>query len=227
MHHKTRAGTFFTFSSIAAVLALVAGCDGATDDPGAAPSSSPPSASAEASDEVTVIQPGKPGEGALTGAPASPITTEPNQADIAFMQMMVPHHAQAVEMTELASRHAVRPEVRRLAARIRAAQGPEILVMSAWLEEHGIPAESDGGHHGGSARMMGMLSPEEMDALATARGREFDRLFLKGMIGHHRGALRMADTEAVRGIDVRVLELASDIDLSQNAEIALMRQLLR
>ena len=157
------------------------------------------------------------------------MTTDPNQADIAFMQMMVPHHAQAVEMAELARRHAVDPGVRRLAARIRAAQGPEIVSMSAWLEEHGIPAApEDGlsGHHGGSAQMMGMLTPAEMDALAAARGREFDRLFLEGMIGHHQGALRMANTVAVKGIDVRVLELAGDVSLTQNAEIAQLRQLL-
>ena len=74
--------------------------------------------------------------------------------------------------------------------------------------------------------MMGMLTPAEMDALAAARGREFDRLFLEGMIGHHQGALRMANTVAGKGIDVRVLELAGDVSLTQNAEIARMRQLL-
>ncbi len=230
MRYKTRDRTFFTYSTVVAglTLGLLAGCGGSSDDPDATPSSSPPSASAEPSDDVTVIQPGEPGEEALTGAPVSPIATEPNQADIAFMQMMVPHHAQAVEMAKLAHRYAVDPEVRGLAARIRAAQGPEIISMSAWLEEHGITAEPEDGHggHGGSAQMMGMLTPAELDALAAARGREFDRLFLEGMIGHHQGALRMADTVESKGSDVRVMELAGDIKVSQTAEIALMRPML-
>ena len=74
--------------------------------------------------------------------------------------------------------------------------------------------------------MMGMLTPAQLDALAAARGREFDRLFLEGMIGHHQGALRMADTVESKGSDVRVMELAGDIKVSQTAEIALMRPML-
>ena len=210
----------------------MAGCSGETGEPdAAASSSSPPAASAQPSDDLTVIQPGDPGEGAVTGGPVSPIEGEANEADIEFVQMMVPHHAQAVEMTELASRHAVDRDVRRLAARIRAAQGPEILMMSAWLEEHGVSTESSDGHGGhddhGETPMAGMLTPEQMDDLAAARGRAFDRLFLRGMIAHHRGALDMADTVAVEGIDVRVTELSADIDLTQSSEIALMRRLLR
>jgi uncharacterized protein (DUF305 family) len=208
---------------------LAVGCSGATDDPdtAASPSSSPPAASAEPSDDLTVIQPGDPGEGAVTGGPVSPIEGEANEADIEFVQMMIPHHAQAVEMTELARRHAVDRDVRRLAARIRAAQGPEILTMSAWLEEHGVSTEPSDGHGDhGVTPMAGMLTPKQMDDLAAARGRAFDRLFLRGMIAHHRGALEMADTVAVEGIDVRVSELAADIDLTQSTEIALMRDLL-
>jgi uncharacterized protein (DUF305 family) len=235
MHHKTRARNFFAFSSIAAVILLgvLAGCGGSSDEPDAAPppSASSPSATAEPSDDIKVIQPGKPGEGAVTGGPVSPATTQPTPADIAFMQMMVPHHAQAVEMSELAGRYATDPRVRSLAARIRAAQGPEILMMSAWLEEHGIPASADGAHqhggHGGSTQMMGMLTPQQMDELAAARGARFDRLFLEGMIRHHEGAVRMANTVAARGIDVRVAELAGDVSITQNAEIARMRDLLR
>jgi uncharacterized protein (DUF305 family) len=232
MRYKTRARTFFTFSSAgtALTLALVAGCGGSADDPEETASPPPPSASAQPGDDVTVIQPGEPGDEALTGAPASPIATEPNQADIAFVQMMVPHHAQAVEMAELAHKYAVDADVRGLAARIRAAQGPEIVSMSAWLEAHGLTADPGDGHsgpHGGSAQMMGMLTPAQMDALAAARGHEFDRLFLQGMIGHHQGALRMAETAEATGSDVRVMELAGDIKVSQTAEIALMRDMQR
>jgi uncharacterized protein (DUF305 family) len=227
MRNKTRATIFSSFTLLTVLLSV--GCSGATDDPdvAASPSSSPPATSAEPSDDLTVIQPGDPGEGAVTGGPVSPIEGEANEADIEFVQMMIPHHAQAVEMTELARRHAVDRDVRRLAARIRAAQGPEILTMSAWLEEHGVSTEPSDGHGDhGVTQMAGMLTPEQMDDLAAARGRAFDRLFLSGMIAHHRGALEMADTVAVEGIDVRVSELAADIDLTQSTEIALMRDLL-
>ncbi|HWM72913.1 MAG TPA: DUF305 domain-containing protein, partial [Nocardioides sp.] len=162
-----------------------------------------------------------------------PVVEEPSHADIAFMQMMVPHHAQAVEMAELARRHAVDPDVRRMAARIRAAQGPEILMMSAWLEQQGVevpqpgddPGEFDHSQ-GGHDSMMGMLTKQEMSQLAEARGSRFDRLFLRGMIQHHRGALAMTDTVATDGVDVQVNELAADVHLTQTSEIATMQELL-
>ena len=188
----------------------------------------------ESSDGLTIIQPGRPGEEASTGAPADPVDEPPSHADIAFMQMMVPHHAQAVEMAELARSHAVDPGVRRMAARIRAAQGPEILMMSSWLEREGVavpqpgddPHEFDHSEHGHDP-MMGMLTDEEMRALAKARGERFDRLFLEGMIQHHRGAVEMTENLATEGTDVLVTELAADVHLTQTSEIARMRQLLR
>ena len=149
------------------------------------------------------------------------------------MQMMVPHHAQAVEMAELARKHAVDPAVRQMAARIRAAQGPEILMMSSWLEQEGVevpqpgddPREFDHSEHGHDA-MMGMLTKQEMSELAQARGSRFDRLFLQGMIRHHRGALVMADNVAAEGVDVLVDELAADVNVTQTSEIATMQELL-
>lgn len=234
MEHKSRTMRVFGFSPLVATIVLLLGaaCGGSSDEPGEAgpptdaASQTPPSASP--TDELTIIQPGRPGEGALTGGPVPTIGGDPNQADITFVQVMVPHHAQAVEMSELAHRHATDPGVRRLAARIRAAQGPEILMMSAWLEEQGLPGTPEGGHHAehGAGTMAGMLTPVQMDALAAARGRAFDRLFLEGMLAHHQGALRMAETVARQGIDIRVGELAADIHLTQNAEIARMRDLL-
>ena len=187
----------------------------------------------ESSDGLTIIQPGRPGEEASTGAPADPVDEPPSHADIAFMQMMVPHHAQAVEMAELARSHAVDPGVRRMAARIRAAQGPEILMMSAWLEQEGIevpqpgddPRDYDHGAHGHDP-MMGMLTGAELDELAAARGSRFDRLFLEGMIRHHRGAVRMADNVASEGVDTLVTELAADVHVTQSSEIGRMRELL-
>jgi uncharacterized protein (DUF305 family) len=150
------------------------------------------------------------------------------------MQMMIPHHAQAVEMSRLARTRAEDPAVRRLADRIRAAQGPEILTMSAWLERQGVEVPQPGndpreyGHslHGHDP-MMGMFTEAQMAALAGASGAEFDRLFLRGMIRHHRGAVGMAENVATEGVDVLVAELAADVHLTQTAEIGRMREMLR
>lgn len=227
MKVKTRAYRTFATLAAAAALLLTAACSGGSDDdPDAGESGSGES-------DLTIIQPGRPGEEASTGAPEEPITEEPSHADIAFMQMMVPHHAQAIEMSELARKHAVDPAVRRMAARIRAAQGPEIVMMSAWLERQGIevpqpgddPRDYDHGMHGHDP-MMGMLTAAELDELAAARGSRFDRLFLEGMIQHHRGAVRMADNVASEGVDTLVTELAADVHLTQSSEIGRMRELL-
>jgi len=211
----------------AALFLLLAACSGGGSDEGSAPEAG------SSSSDLTIIQPGRPGEEASTGAPDGPIAEEPSHADIAFMQMMVPHHAQAVEMAELARRHADDPEVREMAARIRAAQGPEILMMSGWLETEGVevpqpgddPRDFDHSEHGQDP-MMGMLTKQEMSELARARGSRFDRLFLQGMIRHHRGALVMADSVAAEGVDVIVNELAADVHLTQSSEIATMQELL-
>jgi len=214
----------------AAALLLLAACSGGSDDDDAAPGRSQGSAQ----DDLTVIQPGEPGEEASTGSPEEPVDEEPSHADIAFMQMMVPHHAQAVKMSELAKKYAADPAVRRMAARIRAAQGPEILMMSAWLEREGVevsqpgddPHDYDHSEHGHDP-MMGMMTKAQMAELAKARGTRFDRLFLEGMIRHHQGAVRMSENLAAEGVDVLVTELAADVHVTQNAEIAQMRELLR
>lgn len=215
MEVKTRAHRTFGTSVATAAFLLLAACSGGADD-------DPSGADEGSSDgDLTIIQPGRPGDEASTGAPEEPVDEEPSQADIEFMQMMVPHHAQAVEMAELAKKYAVDPGVRAMAARIRAAQGPEILMMSAWLEREGVEA-SEHAHHS----MMGMLTEAEMAELAQARGGRFDRLFLEGMIGHHQGAVRMSENLAAEGTDTLVTELAADVFVTQNAEIARMRQLL-
>ncbi len=213
----------------AAAFLLLAACSGGSDDDAA---SGPSEGSTQ--DDLTIIQPGEPGEEASTGTPEEPVDEEPSHADIAFMQMMVPHHAQAVEMSELAKRYAADPAVRRMAARIRAAQGPEILMMSAWLEREGVevsqpgddPHDYDHSEHGHDP-MMGMMTKAQMAELAKARGTRFDRLFLEGMIRHHQGAVRMSENLAAEGVDVLVTELAADVHVTQNAEIAQMRELLR
>jgi uncharacterized protein (DUF305 family) len=227
MKVKTRALRNFGILPVAAVFLLLVACSGGGSDEGSAPEEG------SSSSDLTIIQPGRPGEEASTGAPEESIAAEPSHADIAFMQMMVPHHAQAVEMAELARRQAVDPDVRRMAARIRAAQGPEILTMSAWLEQQGVEVPQPGGDprdfdhsQGGHDPMMGMLTKQQMSQLADARGSTFDRLFLRGMIRHHRGALMMADLVATEGVDVLVGEMAADVHVTQTSEIALMQELL-
>ena len=183
---------------------------------------------------VEVIQPGAPGEEASTVAPGE--TAEHAEAahdDIAFMQMMIPHHAQALTMSRLAPARAQSPRVKALARRILASQRPEILTMAAWLSDRNLavpsaqddPADFDHGEHG-HATMHGMLTGKQMRDLRAARGVAFDRLFLEGMIQHHDGAITMADSVAAKGTDVQVTELANEIVAGQAAEIERMQELL-
>lgn len=239
MRHKTRVRRIFSAPVLATsiLLSATAACSGSVEGSalGQEGESATPSHGSGAGD-LTVIQPGRPGEEASTGTPGEPVEPVeelPNHSDIAFMQMMVPHHAQALEMAKLARRHAADPTVRRMAARVRAAQGPEILTMAAWLERQNVevpqpsddPRAFDHAEHGHDG-MMGMLSEAEMTALANARGSRFDRLFLRGMIRHHGGAVGMAETVSAEGADVLVAELAADVHVTQTSEIARMRELL-
>ncbi|WP_229052869.1 DUF305 domain-containing protein [Aeromicrobium sp. Leaf350] len=160
-----------------------------------------------------------------------------NDADTAFAQQMVPHHEQAVEMSDLALDPArgASPEVQALAEQIGSAQHDEIELMNGWLEEWGESEGSDhGGHgdghgdHGGGDHheMEGMLTDEQMAELADATGAEFDSLWLTGMIAHHEGAVTMAETAVADGKDPDVRELAEQIADVQKTEIAEMKALL-
>jgi len=186
------------------------------------------------SDGPKVIQPGGPGEPATTGSTdAVDRSQEWNHTDVAFMQMMIPHHAQALEMSQLAAKHADDKQVRSLGDRIRGAQAPEIQAMSAWLEERDMevprpgedPRKFDHSQHGHNA-MMGMMTQSQMSQLASARGHGFDRLFLRGMIRHHAGAVDMAEDAAQDGMDLLVGEMTADVSASQSAEIGRMQDLL-
>lgn len=172
------------------------------------------------------------------GSPDSPSTstsTPHNEQDVAFAQDMIPHHAQAVEMADLAADRSESKEVMDLAADISAAQGPEIDTMTSWLESWGedVPETSDdmGGMSGmdmgdDSGGMPGMMSSEDMDALASASGAEFDRMFLTMMVAHHEGAISMAQTEQAEGEFPDAITLAETIEETQSSEITTMRELL-
>ena len=194
-----------------------------------------------------VVQPGAPGEPTKT-LPAGTHGTLPplSQADVEFMQGMIMHHSQAVEMTDLIPSHTGDKDVRALGAKIASSQSDEIRMMRRWLAARGqatamsmpaaMPGMSDMDMSGkpmpaaaGMAPMPGMLTPEQMLALKSARGAEFDRLFLSGMIQHHGGALVMVkdlfDT-AGAGQDADIFDFATDVDNTQRAEIKIMQELL-
>ena len=158
-------------------------------------------------------------------------------ADVDFMQGMIPHHAQAVIMGRWAATHGARADVQRLCLRIVAAQSDEINIMRRWLGERkqDVPDSTATRHvmkmgdmtH--EMMMPGMLSDDEMAQLDKARGSEFDRLFLNGMIRHHQGAISMVETllqNGNAGHDESVFRFANDVVSDQSAEIAVMRRML-
>lgn len=153
--------------------------------------------------------------------PSVTSTTGASAADAMFAQMMIPHHEQAVEMSDLAETRAAAPLIQELAAEIKAGQQPEIDEMKAWLQEWGVPYSSSANamdEHAGHG-MEGMLTDEQLAALSAARGSEFDRLFAEYMILHHEGAIAMAE-DVVNSKDSRVASLAKEIVAVQVAEIA-------
>ena len=138
--------------------------------------------------------------------------------DQMFAAMMVPHHEQAIRMSELALLNTTNPEILALANEIKAAQDPEIEQMKSW-------GSSKMGSHAGHMMDEGMLTDDEMAQLKEARGAEFDRLFLEGMIKHHQGAIQMADM-IIDSVNEEAALLGKNIVDSQSAEIERMRQLL-
>ena len=179
-----------------------------------------------------VVQPGAPGEPSKK-LPSSTTAKLPprSQADVEFMQGMIMHHAQAVEMTALIPSHTENKDLQTLGARISHSQSSEIRFMQRWLAARGeaISMEMPGMPEMDMRLMPGMLTPAQMEALSKAKGAEFDHLFLSGMIQHHNGALTMVkdlfDT-AGAGQDAEVFDFATDVDSGQRAEIRIMQSML-
>lgn len=192
-------------------------------------------------------------DGGATGGDPAPRAERPsatvaahNRADVAFAQAMIPHHRQAIAMSQLAAERARSAKVRALADEIEAAQGPEIDTMAGWLRAWGAPIPGDAGGMAGMGHddhgmggtpaatggmqemqeMQGMMSPGQMRRLRHASGAEFDRLFLTMMIEHHEGAVAMSRTELGDGRNVAAKRLARQIIATQEDEIATMRRYL-
>jgi len=194
--------------------------------PMAPPPPGPPSA-------PVVVTPGAPGT-ASTTAPAStatrPEALKATAADIAFMQGMIGHHRQAIEMVELLKTRSQRNDMKLLGKRIEVSQNDEIKMMSRWLEDRGAEVPGEHAMHMPGAHMMpGMLTAEQMTALAAATGPAFDKLFLEGMIQHHEGALSMVDDlfkSPGAGQEAHIFDFASHVDADQRMEIHRMRGML-
>lgn len=174
------------------------------------------------------------GPGGMTsGTPASSEQASFNSADEMFVTMMIPHHEQAIEMADqILAKDGIDERVVTLAEQIKAAQGPEIQTMKGWLEDWGIPSDdsmSDMGGMGGMGGMDhgdGMMSDDDMAALDAATGVEVTRLFLEGMVGHHQGAVTMAQMVLNNGENPDVAALAQQIIDGQTAEITTMQDIL-
>ncbi|OJV96465.1 MAG: DUF305 domain-containing protein [Microbacterium sp. 67-17] len=161
-----------------------------------------------------------------SSAPSSASASAFNATDVMFVQMMIPHHAQAIEMSDtLLAKDGVDADVRELAENIKAAQQPEIDTMEGWLTAWGAEMPGAGGM-AGMGHDNGMMSDDDMSTLAAASGPDASRLFLEQMIVHHEGAIEMAQDELDSGSSPDVRELAEAIIIAQTAEIATMRTLL-
>ena len=190
------------------------------------------------SEPPSVVQPGAPGAPSKR-LPASTTGSVPQRspADVEFMQGMIMHHGQAVEMTALIPSHTENKAVRSIGERISVSQTDEMKFMRRWLEARGestsmsMPGMPDMDMSGKPMALMpGMLSPQQMEALRHATGAEFDRLFLSGMIQHHGGALTMVKdlfNAPGAGQDADLFDFATDVDNTQRAEIKIMQNMLK
>lgn len=166
---------------------------------------------------------------ANTSAAGSVATTSLNAADIEFAQGMIGHHEQAIEMAEIALDPNVgaSPQVVDLATRIKGAQDPEVELMTGWLTAAGEPVTMDAAEGHDMSSMQGMMTAEQMDAMAAMSGAAFDQSWLQMMIAHHDGAISQSQTVRANGSNADVLALADTIISAQQAEITEMQALLQ
>ncbi len=210
-----------SFVTLAALLLTVA-C--ATSQPGTSGADG-----GDVSDGPRIVQPGAPGQAATTFSAEEIESVEGvsyTEADVRFMQGMIPHHEQALVMTQLVRRYATTDAVRQMALRMEISQRDEIALMETWLRNHDEPTRM-AGH--GMHMMPGMLTPEQMEELRNARGVRFDQLFLEYMIQHHLGAIDMVATLfATPGAaqESTVFKFAEDVDADQTMEIERMQRVL-
>ncbi len=178
--------------------------------------------------DAPVIVPRNPGETGRTATPGERVgrlPAPPTAADVRFVEGMIPHHRQALEMTDLVPNRTTTPAIRAIADQIALTQRPEITILSNWLTALGRPVP--GGHtHGGEGDGYGMATEEQLRALRAARGPAFDRMFLELMIRHHEGAVRMAGEQFAGGRDQRLRIMARDVSAGQSIEITRMRKTL-
>ena len=189
---------------------------------------------------VSIIQPGAPGTSNKTlskdAATASEALKSPSKADVDFMQGMIMHHNQAVEMTELLKTRTKDPAVRELGDKIDVSQTDEMRWMKQWLTDRGFSTEMPAmdmsnmkGMDMDMPPMPGMLTKAQMETLRKAKGAQFDHLFLTGMIQHHTGALGMVDelykTQGA-GHDPQLFDFTADVQVTQQGEIDGMKAML-
>lgn len=180
-----------------------------------------------------ILQPGAPGQATRTiGVAAATDLSKVRftAADVKFMQGMIGHHAQAVEMVALIPSRTGNQYMKMLGQRIDVSQEDEMNMMRGWLKARGQEIPGPHAHHEPGGMMPGMLTGEEMTALAAAKGVEFDRLFLLGMIKHHMGAITMVDElfkTPGAGQDGEIFAFASDVDSDQRMEIDRMGAMLK
>jgi uncharacterized protein (DUF305 family) len=180
-----------------------------------------------------ILQPGAPGQDTKTidAAQATDLSKVGHTpADTRFMQGMIGHHAQAVEMVALIADRTASEDMKRLGLRIQVSQEDEMNMMRKWLEVRGEKIPGPHSHHEPGGFMPGMLTTEEMQRLADAKGKEFDRLFLQGMIKHHSGAIIMVEElfkTPAAGQDGEIFAFASDVDSDQRMEIDRMGMMLK
>lgn len=231
-------------AGLALTLTLTA-CGGADD---AATTTAPPATTAAVMTPMSSMTGGTTASGSTSTVRTADGTTGSgtadtthNDADVLFVQQMIPHHEGAIAMAALAADRASAQAVKDLATRIQGEQQPEIDEMNSWLDAWGAasgtasdPTAMDMGagamatatESSGGMTMNGMMSADDMAGLAAADGADFDRLFLELMIVHHQGAIDMADVEIGAGADPAALALAASIRSGQTAEIARMQSLL-